>query len=293
MDESFSKDIIPSFSKETKKENTSYIETLISDIGEELNKVDDKDYVNNIINNVNNLIDNYNESLNEKEELLVVEGKVYKKIILQRKLLSILDNIKNMQSSLKLNYDLKDYLNNILDVLNNKDSNINDDLIEDIKKIVEDILPLLNNDLQLKYKRKINEIIDNEINIINENKNLIYNGEKGNNITIDNIKLKLRKNIQVLLINLNKDNLNNNEIDKILKNTIKIMNNNYKNNNKYKAYFVSINDLYEELKDEVSTIELYEIILIDEINLKNVINKLYELKFQINNNKKIKKLKLR
>lgn len=297
MNKYFIKDIIPSKISLNRKciaKKEEDIEELINKLESDLNQLKDGKYKENIINNINILIDEYNKSL---DDLLVLESSYDIKI----KIKEYVENINKNKQLIELNLETLEYLERLLNVLNNKECDIQDDLIKDLNKINNELLPLIDNELQEKYKKILVEMINNEIEEIDKNFNSILNNKIINKRILkskDLIKISLRNNMQTILFNINKEITlkTDKKINKIMSNTVEKVLSNYEKNTMYKAYFELIKELYSELQENVDIDILNNIVLINEnINeeqLKKMIEELYTLKSNLGKKKKyIKKIK--
>lgn len=310
LDNFFSKEIIPSKQFDKPKQeivtNQSFEEKLISEIREQLEKISEhENVVQNIKLRVNSLLDEYNEkvSMTKRKSLLMVSDETIeglrKNCIFELKL--ILDEVKGLVNSLKLFYEIRDYLNDLLKILNKEEIEFNSELKKDFNIISNHSIPFLNEEEQVRVKKLFVDIIENELKKNNDVILQIVNGNKINNqnyTTLNEFELYIRKLIHPILEVLYEKVLKFDAARRILEGTNEIIRNNYKINQTttINRYLNVINKIYSDIKEKYNLSEeennrLIGIIKINinqdlDINeivnqLNEVINQLFDFKFDL------------
>ena len=310
LDNFFSKEIIPSVIKDKKEEHdnieTTSEEKIIREIKEQLEKIKlHKNKVNEITARVNTLLDKYDILIKNTSNnpLLVLgdstlSGLKNKRII---ELQEILDDLKKLTSSLKLYYDMRDYIRDLIKIKDREEVELDTELKNDFNAIYNVILPFLESAEQSQIKEMLRKLLWNEYEKVGRIIKQIINNEQLDKETyknIDELELELRNKLHPILEILNKEVLKRDVSKSILEGTKSIIENNYKvsKNNIISLYINIINELYQQIKnsyiskdnEEQQLIEIVQMNIdtnkdINEIikQLMVIINNLYNFMFDL------------
>ena len=310
LDNFFSKEIIMSLIKKKNDEidstETTSEEKIIDEIKEQLKLIEiHKNKVNEITARVNTLLDKYDILIKNtsNNSLLVLgdstlSGLKNKRII---ELQEILDDLKKLTSSLKIYYDMRDYIRDLIRIKDGEEVELNTELKNDFNAIYNVILPFLETAEQSQIKEMLRKFLWNEYERVWGIIKQIINNEQLDKDTyknIDELELELRNKLHPILEILNKEVLKRDVSKSILEGTKAIIQNNYKisKNNIISFYINIINDIYQKIKysfvlnenEEQQLIEIVQMNIdtnkdINEIikQLMVIINNLYNFMFDL------------
>jgi len=305
------KDIIPSgvefkANKEGNNENIALEEQLIGEIKEQLQLIKDhKDKVMDLSLRVNMLLDNYNQDISKisDKSLLVVGDQtiayLQKNLILE--LEEVLDELKKLNISIKIYYEIRDYLEEMLEILNNEEVEIDTELKKDFRVISNVIIPFLNSDEQVKMRKVFGNILEEELQRVNDTIVQIVMCEKVDYQeyqTINEFELLVRKKIHSSLEMLNERVIKCDVSRRILDGTRQIIENCYKNDryNLISFYVNVMNEIYCEIKEKYKLSDKESELLLEVIQTKvdteqelhkvikqlmTIINRLYNIMFDL------------
>jgi len=287
LDNFFSKEIIPSVIKDNKEEHnnieTTSEEKIIGEIKEQLKIIEiHKNKVNEITSKVNDLLDKYDILIKNtsNNSLLVLGDSTLSGLKLKRiiELQEILDDLKKLTSSLKIYYDMRDYIRDLIRIKDGEEVELNTELKNDFNAIYNVILPFLETAEQSQIKEMLRKFLWNEYERVWGIIKQIINNEQLDKDTyknIDELELELRNKLHPILEILNKEVLKRDVSKSILEGTKAIIQNNYKisKNNMISLYINIISDIYQQIKNNYSLKENEEQQLIEIVQMNIDTNK--------------------
>ena len=284
---------------ENKQEETK-VNILINDIKA---IIKGKSYEEKITKELNNVINKYNDKLDQfkNKDFISIETPNMVVSNMELELTNILDSMKEFNSKGNTYNNMSTYLSDLIKITNKQEIN-NEELEayqQEINKLVNISISFLNEEKQQVYLEKLNTLFMQEQNKINK-----YIESKINLDTKDDYEIHLeyhnneeliiylRRKIQPILIDIEKD-VRERDIEKTInESTTKIVNATYEttNNKMISLYLNQINEVYQEISQKITYIDEEERVKLKE-ELKEIINK--EIDNTKNINEILKELKIK
>ena len=262
---------------------TDEVSELIKEISEYSKyyhgKIDIDGKIDHLINAYNNDI---NGLLMDKNNILTFKSKdkdfLYSKLIAS--LNDILIGLKINYENNKIYHDILKLIDNCLLIIDNKDSEANNNLEKDISTISNIIIPYLNDK---KYKMMLKEIFtkpkEEIINIL-ESMNELNSKIENKYESVEDFELTIRKYLQEYLISIYGEIINKDILNDIISNYKSIINNNYHETKCTisKVYLDSINELKQYIRENGTKEDILAmkkiLIDVDDDNLDNITKQL-------------------
>lgn len=217
LDEYFSKEIMTSklilpnekSHSINKNEFNTKIQLLLEEIDEYLVNVQNKEKIQN---NINNLLENYNENLKKIQDIqgltLYSEESLKNELVVNLNI--ILDKLKNYYENNKIYYEILDYLRKLIAVVNGEEIEEDNNLIKDFNIIMNYCIPFLKtedrnkivNDIAIVLTSEI-ERLTNYLKYVESFSDDIYLKIKNNYSSYNEFEIILRKRIHSIFLELN------------------------------------------------------------------------------------------
>ena len=238
---------------------------------------------------VNDLIVEYNAKLNNAltgGSILTLETS--DKDMLYMKLLAdlniTLDGLKRNYENNKVYHDILSLINRCLSLINKRTTLLDSGLEQDIKTLIDIIIPYLNNNDYLNRLKAIFEEQKQAITTSLESMENLSSKINGNYKTVNEFELSIRKALHPLLKKIYLDVANKNTIDEIVRDYKSILDNNYQESkyNIAKTYITAIDELSNYIKangseEDISKMNQALITIGDNENLTSITNYLIKI----------------
>lgn len=238
---------------------------------------------------VNDLIAEYNAKLNNAltgGSILTLETS--DKDMLYMKLLAdlniTLDGLKRNYENNKVYHDILSLINRCLSLINKRTTLLDSGLEQDIKTLIDIIIPYLNNNDYLNRLKAIFEEQKQAITTSLESMENLSSKINGNYKTVNEFELSIRKALHPLLKKIYLDVANKNTIDEIVRDYKSILDNNYQESkyNIAKTYITAIDELSNYIKangseEDISKMNQALITIGDNENLTSITNYLIKI----------------
>ena len=287
MDTYFSKDIIPSKNKNLNEvlenhkslpknneieANETMEEKLVKDIKEQLGKIKNSDYVQEISLKVNNLLDEYNNKISnlDNSKILLTSTETISGLrrVLLTNLSTILDEVTIMANYIKKYSEFILELDDLLKIMKQEKVECNTDLKMDFNIISNFSLPFIEEEKSVLLRNKVISLLKEMKIVLNEAIVFILENKKDLEMykNKNEFELSLRKSLHPILEEINDSVIKHDIARQILEGTNLIIKEAYQKNKTtiINNYINIMNDLYNDILNKSISNKFF--LKVEEIN---------------------------